>query len=278
VAFVPASGPAARGPIVRIDPVTLAVLDTNVGTGFFNWVKTLHTNLLIEGRTGRSVISWVGVGLLALTALGVVVWWPMSGRWCAALTIDPRGAGYPLHRRLHGAVGFWTVALLLMTAGTGVLLAFPQTARAAFGLADNPQRRSGRSGEAPGVDIERALALGSATAPGLRVRAVFLPAGATDPVRIMLVPPQTDGIAAMVTVSVDVAGSRVLAVQDPRTMPSAELALRWVHDLHFGQGLGPVWRGLTIVTGLVLPIFAVTGTAMWLYRRQRRSPVLQPGD
>jgi len=51
-----------------------------------------------------------------------------------------------------------------------------------------------------------------------------------------------------------------------------------VHDLHFGQGLGPVWRGLTIVTGLVLPIFAVTGTAMWLYRRQRRSPVLQPGD
>ena len=53
-------------------------------------------------------------------------------------------------------------------------------------------------------------------------------------------------------------------------MPAAELALRWAHDLHFGQGLGPLWRGLTIVTGLVLPIFAVTGGAMWLFRQRRR--------
>ena len=51
-------------------------------------------------------------------------------------------------------------------------------------------------------------------------------------------------------------------------MPAAELALRWAHDLHFGQALGPLWRVLTIVTGLVLPIFAITGGAMWLYRRQ----------
>ena len=59
---------------------------------------------------------------------------------------------------------------------------------------------------------------------------------------------------------------------------AAELALRWAHDLHFGQALGPLWRALTIVTGLVLPIFAITGGAMWLCRRRRRVPALQPGE
>ena len=42
--------------------------------------------------------------------------------------------------------------------------------------------------------------------------------------------------------------------------------------------VGPLWRALTIVTGLVLPVFGITGTAMWLYRRRRRMPVLQPGE
>ena len=87
---------------------------------------------------------------------------------------------------------------------------------------------------------------------------MLLPASGAEPVRILLVPPDAEGAVATVAVAVDAAASRVLSVQDPRTMPAAELALRWAHDLHFGQGFGPVWRGLTIVTGLVLPIFAVT--------------------
>jgi uncharacterized iron-regulated membrane protein len=61
-------------------------------------------------------------------------------------------------------------------------------------------------------------------------------------------------------------------------MPAAERALRWAHDLHFGQAPGPLWRALTIVTGLLLPIFAITGGGMWLCRRRRRVPALQPGE
>ena len=99
------------------------------------------------------------------------------------------------------------------------------------------------------------------------------------PVRVLLVPPGAEGAVATVTVAVDAADlDASLSVQDPRTMPPAELALRWAHDLHFGQAFGPLWRALTIVTGLVLPIFAITGGAMWLCRRRRRVPALQPGE
>jgi uncharacterized iron-regulated membrane protein len=92
------------------------------------------------------------------------------------------------------------------------------------------------------------------------------------------VPPYAEGAAVTVAVAVDATASRVLSVQDPRAMPAAELALRWAHDLHFGQALGPPWRVLTIVTGLVLPIFAITGGAMWLFRRRRRMLALLPGE
>jgi uncharacterized iron-regulated membrane protein len=156
-------------------------------------------------------------------------------------------------------------------------MAFPQTARGALGLTDAAPRRSVPPGAAPAVDVDRAIAMAMGATHGLRLRAVLLPAGGSDPARVLLAPPGADGVAATVTVAVDADG-RVVSVQDPRTMSSSELTLRWVHDLHFGQGFGPLWRGLTIATGLVLPIFAVTGGAMWLSRQRRRASSLQPGD
>ena len=79
-----------------------------------------------------------------------------------------------------------------------------------------------------------------------------------------MAPPDTDGVARMVIVAIDGNESRVQTVQGPRTLSGAELGLRWAHDVHFGQGLGIFWRLLTIGTGLALPVFAITGIAMWL--------------
>ena len=275
--FVDRAAPRGRGFGVRIDPVSLATLDRQDGSGVIDWIKALHTNLLTEDRSGRSIIGWVGVGLLALVVVGVVLWWPPPERWREAFTIDPRATGHAFHRRLHGAFGIWSLALLLATAATGVVLAFPQTARGALGLTDPGPRRSVPRGDAPAVDVDQAIAAAMGATHGLRLRAVLLPAGGSDPVRVLLVPPGADGVAATVTVAVDADG-RVVSMQDPRAMSSSELALRWVHDLHFGQGFGPVWRGLTIATGLVLPTFAITGGAMWLFRQRRRASSLQPGD
>jgi hypothetical protein len=81
---------------VRVDPVSLAVLDMGAGDGLIDWIKALHTNLLIEGRSGRSIIGWIGVGLLALAMIGVVLWWPQPGQWRAAVTADPRARGVRL--------------------------------------------------------------------------------------------------------------------------------------------------------------------------------------
>jgi uncharacterized iron-regulated membrane protein len=52
VGFVAASG--VRGPPldVWVDPVSLVVLQTPLVAAGFEWLRSLHTNLLLEGRTG----------------------------------------------------------------------------------------------------------------------------------------------------------------------------------------------------------------------------------
>jgi uncharacterized iron-regulated membrane protein len=263
---------------VWIDPVSLVVVQTPWMASAFEWLRSLHTNLLLEGRTGRSVVGYAGIGLAVLAVVGIPLWWPPRGRRWEAFTVDPATRGRMLHRRLHGAAGAWSVALLLVMAATGVVTAFPLTARATLGLPAPPARPPQSAAEPPPpAEIDRAVTAASAAAPGLVLRLIVLPTRPTEPIRILLMPRKAEGMSATVTASVD-AGGRLISLQDVRTVPAAEQALRWAHDLHFGQGLGPVWRLLTALSGLILPLFAITGIAMWLHRRRRPAPILQPGE
>jgi len=277
VGFVAASGMRGAMRDLWVDPVSLATVDAPLAASIFDRLRSLHTNLMLDGRTGRSVVGYTGIGLIALAALGVPLWWPARGHWREAFTV-PAARGRLPYRRLHGAAGGWSVVLLLLMAATGVVTAFPQTARSALGLS-TPMARSPQPADTPPspVEIDRAVATVTAVAPELILRLALLPASRTEPIRILLVPHGTDSASATVTASVDATG-HLVALQDARAMAAAERALRWAHDLHFGQGLGPMWRVLTVLSGLVLPVFGVTGAAMWLHRRRRRVALLQPGE
>ena len=126
-------------------------------------------------------------------------------------------------------------------------------------------------------DVEQAMAAANAAAPGRSIRLVLLPASRTEPIRVLLAAAGAEGLSATVTTVIDPAG-HLVSLQDAQTAQTAERALRWAHDLHFGQGLGPIWRLLTVLSGLVLPVFAITGIAMWLHRRRRSAPILLPGE
>jgi uncharacterized iron-regulated membrane protein len=44
--------------------------------------------------------------------------------------------------------------------------------------------------------------------------------------------------------------------------------------MHSGQGLGPIWKVLVFLTGLLPALFAVTGILMWLKRRRPAATVI----
>ena len=272
VYFAPISNPRGPGQVLRLDPATAAALGPAEPTGgVLDWTKRLHNNLLIPEWGGRQVAGWFGVGLLLLTLIGIPLWWPAPGQWRSGFTVPRRASGLRLHRALHGAAGAWLVLMLLATSVTGIVQGFPQTSRALLGLpAGGPPRPSRPVSGAPlpRPDLDGAIRLAQAAMPGTVPRAILLPATEQEPVRLQMTPPGQEGAIVTRTVGVDVAATHVVSAQTSLT--PADMALRWAHDLHEGQGLGPVWRGLTAAVGLALPLFGVTGAGMWFLRRRNR--------
>jgi uncharacterized iron-regulated membrane protein len=40
--------------------------------------------------------------------------------------------------------------------------------------------------------------------------------------------------------------------------------------LHYGQGLGDVWRALVLLSGLLPLLFGITGVTMWWLKRAQK--------
>jgi uncharacterized iron-regulated membrane protein len=123
------------------------------------------------------------------------------------------------------------------------------------------------------MSIAAAIGLAQVQVPGAQLRLVFLPVRPDQPVRVNLVPNGQDQHAPLISVFVDPWARRVVNVLDPREFSAGESLLAWQHALHAGQALGPVWKLLVSLCGLLPLIFVVTGLTMWwlkrAYRRQR---------
>ena len=113
-------------PDVVTPSATPAEAAANVPLGM--WVvDTLidaHDNLL-AGRTGRLVNGAGAIAVLLMCLTGAVLWWPGIARWREHLVLR-RGVGWRRFTwQLHGVVGFWSFAFLLVLALSGMYLCFP---------------------------------------------------------------------------------------------------------------------------------------------------------
>ncbi len=118
-----------RGAEIRnrlFDPRTGSDLGDSVPTGIrlVSQLLDLHDNLL-AGPTGRKVNGYGALALVALSATGLVIWWPGSKTWRRSLTLHS-GVGWKrINWHLHSMIGFWTLGFTLVFAVSGIYLANP---------------------------------------------------------------------------------------------------------------------------------------------------------
>ena len=85
----------------------------------------LHDDLL-GGPTGRSINGIGAVLIVVLAVTGITIWWPGIRTWRRSLTI-PRNVGWQrFNWSLHSAIGFWSVASILMFGISGAYLGNPE--------------------------------------------------------------------------------------------------------------------------------------------------------
>ncbi|MGE0259572.1 MAG: PepSY-associated TM helix domain-containing protein, partial [Alphaproteobacteria bacterium] len=195
-----------------------------------------------------------------------------------SFTIARGARGYRLHRDLHGAVGIWGLAVFAVVTAAGVYLSFPESIRGAVDLllpardlraAASAARVEPIPGSEP-LAIDAAVALARERVPDTEPRLGLPPARPDQPVRVALRRDGDDRHGPAVTVLVDQWARRVIEVFDPRDFTAGETILAWQHALHAGEGLGPVWKMLVFLSGLLPLLFTITGILMWLLRRRRR--------
>jgi uncharacterized iron-regulated membrane protein len=274
IAAIDFSGPGQSQPVsqVGVDVVSMtAQWARQDPDSVYRWVHALHETLLL-GPMGRSIIGWIGVGLLLLALTGIPLWWPPRRRWHTGFTVTT-ARGWRLQRELHGAAGIWMLLLLLLQSASGITLAFPQTVRMLVGLPDKPVRNTRPAADIR-VDPARAIATGIAAAwaavPNAALEDLRLPPVPGRPMIAILRPDNAWAGAPRVIVTMDPATAHVLSIQDPRNGPAGLSVLNWLRAAHEGGAAGPANRLLLCLFALALPLFPITGVAMWTLRRRRQ--------
>lgn len=278
----PNASPFAGSQQVLVDPATLQLLGgAGAMPGWLRFAHDLHGNLML-GRDGRGIVGWLGIAMLVLGSSGLVIWWPKSntgpGRWKSAFFMRKGARGLRLHRDLHGMIGIWSLVVFMIVSFTGVYLGFPQQTAAAINAvfpgrdlraAVTQAKIEPQRGGAP-IGLDEAVALARQAVPGARLFNVFLPTRPDQALRIGLVRPGHAEGAPAITVLVDPWRHSVVDVFDPRGFSVGETILAWQRGLHEGSGLGPVYQFLVFLSGVIIPLFAVTGVCMWWIKRRNR--------
>ena len=298
-----AEGSPARIVNVYLDPPTARVLDVvDFRSSWYGFLHRFHENLTIPEYSGRSIVGWVGVGMLIMSLTGIWLWWPRTGVFLPGLRW--RRAGYAT-TNLHHLIGFWISIPLAVVSLTGIYRGFPQTSRQAMAAIApmtplGPRPGFGSVVRDARLTADAALGAALASESGARPAAIFLPTGGgnnaergrarggegareqgtrdqgardqgTGPLwRVQL--RQSDS-GALATVTVDDRSSAVTRQSDPL---AGDRAAQWIHAIHEGSRGGPVWQVLVFLTGICPLIFAVTGITMW-WRGRRSRRVIAAG-
>jgi uncharacterized iron-regulated membrane protein len=276
---VPTRSPFAGSLQILVDPVSLQILGTQQAmTGWVRFFHDLHGQLFIAGGLGRELVGWLGVAMLVLGCSGLVLWWPKPAQWKAAFVVRRKARGLRLNRELHGAIGIWSLLIFMVVNFTGVYLAFPPQISSAVNAvwpgrdmrAAMFQARVEPLRGATPITLEAAVELAQARVPDARFLNAFLPAGPGQALRIGMIRPGHEDGAPIVTVVIDPGRHTVVDVFDPKSYSIGETIIAWQRGLHYGIGLGGTYKFLVFVSGVIIPIFAVTGFLMWWIKRRNR--------
>lgn len=262
--------------MLSLDPRTLAETSHRYwGEYLTTWLYDLHYTLLL-GQTGKDIVGYAGLLMLASLLSGLVLWWPSRARMAAALRPVLRTGVVRKVYDLHVLSGVYGLVVLVALAFTGTVLALPDMARSMVErLSPLTPAFRGPAGllaeGVSGVSLADAVTIGRTRFPGAELRWIETAGQAGQPVSVRFHQPGEPGRRfARNQVWIDPGTGAVLAVRDTRLNSGGDSFMDWMHPLHNGEAFGLAGRMLACLGGLLPGVLLVTGWLRWRHKRGAR--------
>ncbi|MGD7034064.1 PepSY-associated TM helix domain-containing protein [Methylotuvimicrobium buryatense] len=263
---------------VSVDPYTAEVIGKRLRwsshqlfpTTFIDFIFILHYSLLL-GEYGELAVSVISALTIISVLTGLIVWWPLTGKWRQALTIKRKASAERLIFDLHKTSGIYSAAVLLPVLFSGIYITVPKyvvpvvelfsPATYRYWFHSNPNINLASLGMADAVKIaEREY-------PSGRLQVIY---GATKPDSTFTVckdgVKQAGSLLRRRCVVIDRYSGEILDIDDPTIGSAGEVLSHWQWPLHSGQAFGMTGRILVCLSGLLCPLLFVTGVVRWRHK------------
>jgi len=266
----------ADGRAVHVDPYTGRILGDRVqARTFMARVRALHVSFF-AGGIGSVVAGVASLILVALTATGIVLWWPARWRLLRQRLTIRRGLSFKrTNHDLHNTLGFYSSLVVFVIALTGAVFTFPQLFRplvyALTRSAPLPEMVDAvvSVAGAPRISIDAALAISAAAVPGTRPTFVTLPQGDTEPLRVNRRLPWEPHKTGRNYVLINPYTGAVVQAQRWREYSLGAKTILMNRNVHTGEFGGMAAQIVWLLGSLAPTVLAATGLLMWWTTRRR---------
>jgi uncharacterized iron-regulated membrane protein len=270
-----------------VDPYTAGVIGTRLVQAAEDWcprvfmpfVFQLHYALLLKGN-GTILVGIAGAVTIVSVLTGLILWWPLTGKWLQAFTLK-RGASFTrCVFDLHKTFGFYTAVVLLAVLFSGVYMNLPDRVLTLVRLfsptVDRYAVQSAPPEGRPPIGLATAVRIADQRYPGGRIDWLY---GAPMPTDAYTVCKrglhELSRFVDRRCVVVDQYDGAILHVEDVASGSGGEAFLAWQWPLHSGRAFGMAGRIGVLLAGLACPVLYITGVIRWLQKRRAKRKHLE---
>lgn len=266
---------------VAVDPTSGHVAGTRVFYHAWNPLRhcfvgfffKLHYALFL-GQTGATLVGIIAVLLIVSALTGLILWWPLDGKWKRVLTIKPRASAVRFNHDLHQTAGFYSVLVLLALLVSGLYFNLGEEFRwlvERFSpLTPEPAATPLPAENRIPTPLDKALAEARQRYPSGKVQYYAFSNRLNSPWEVCSidVPELRKYVLDTRCLLIDTVSGKVLQVKDAAHGSAGDVFMQWQWPLHSGRAFGWTGRMLVFITGLVCPVLFVTGLIRWLQKRR----------
>ncbi|MDP3330787.1 MAG: PepSY-associated TM helix domain-containing protein [Methylococcaceae bacterium] len=251
---------------------------------FIGFIFKLHYALLLKDM-GVVIVGILALLLLISILTGLIVWWPLTGKWAQAFTLKRHASVERFNFDLHKTSGVYTSLVLGAVLLSGVYLNLPnqfhwlvqQFSPKSRGP-DSPSPQSTFIPNGIAIGLDKAMAIVDSAYPGGRWHTLKNPDDKQDVYSLTRIDvTELSPFWSERTVTLDQYSGNILEVRAPDTRRSAgEIFLDWQWPLHSGKAFGWSGRILVFLSGVACPVLFVTGMIRWLQKRRSKKLKISP--